>query len=120
MWPLRDTILITSEACEVSLVWDEYDGDDCYDDFRIVVAPRDGAKNTFCFGACGVRALRKMREFLGDDALSTVGGGFRNPDVRTYDWYRQRKDLKLVVVFEGEGVHFECLLVCPVSVEKPE
>jgi len=101
-------IEMKDKSLTVRLLWDRFDGDDCFDDFRITVAPSAGESRVYEFGPCAVRAVRKMKQFLSDPTIESVGGGFRHPDIRTYEWTRVGDDLKLIVKFEGrhsEAVH---------------
>ena len=95
------------------LAWERYDGDDCFEDFRITVIPLNSAIQVYEFGPCAVRAVRKMKLFLSDKAQQSVGGGFRHPDIRTYDWERRGSDLTLVVKFDGSGLTAEHVVKNP-------
>ena len=106
-------IVLNDEALSVVLAWDRFDGDDGFEDFRIVVTPLGSDSRIYEFGPCAVRAVRKMKQFLADQAQQSVGAGFQFPDVRTYDWYRCGSDLKLVVRFEGSRFDAQYALESP-------
>lgn len=106
-------IALEDETREVLLVWDRFDGDDCFEEFRIIVTPRGTEVRVYEFGPCAVHAVRKMSAFLSDHAQQSVGGGFRHPDIRTYDWQRSGSDLKLVVKFEGSRLANEHVMKSP-------
>lgn len=99
---------------EVLLAWEQFDGDDCFEDFRIIVYPRGSVSHVYEFRPCAVHAVRKLKEFISDSSVQSVGGGFRHPDIRTYDLHRVGADLRLAVKFEG--TRFEALHV----LESPE
>ena len=107
------SITLQDEALSVVLSWDCFDGDDCFEDFRIRATQRNSDPRVYEFGPCAIRAVRKMKQFLGDVAQQSVGGGFQHPDVRTYDWYRIGSDLKLLVKFEGSKFEAEHTLKSP-------
>ena len=92
---------LKDDTQEVVLAWERFDGDDCFEDFRITVTPRGSDVRVYEFGPCAVRAVRKMKLFLSDISQQSVSGGFRHPDIRTYDWQRSGSELTLVVKFEG-------------------
>ena len=98
---------------EVLLAWARFDGDDCFEDFRITVVSRDSDAQVYEFGACTVRAVRKMKLFLSDHTQQSVSGGFRHPDIRTYDWHRIGSELKLGVKFEGSSLAVDYTLKNP-------
>jgi hypothetical protein len=49
----------------------------------------------------------KFVRFIGDTSQPTVGGGFQHPDIRSYDLHRSGESYRLVVHFEGSGLHEE-------------
>ena len=99
-------IQLKSGASEMRFDWLGFDGDDCFDDFHITVAD-DGQPRRFDFGPCVVRGLRKFVRFFGDTSQPTIGGGFRHLDIRYYDLHRSGEDYRLVIRFEGSGLHEE-------------
>jgi hypothetical protein len=107
------TIGLKDDTQEVLLAWERFDGDDCFEDFRITITPRGSDVRVYEFGPCVVRAVRKMKLFLSDNAQQSVSGGFRNPDVRTYDWQRSGSELRLVVKFEDRGLAAEHVIKNP-------
>jgi hypothetical protein len=107
-------IRLKDELNEVVLAWERFDGDDCFEDFRITVIPLDADVRVYEFGPCAVRAVRKMKLFLSDKAQQSISGGFRHPDIRTYDWERRGSDLTLVVKLEGSGLTAEHVVKTPV------
>ncbi len=113
---LAESVSITLDdaALSVALKWDRFDGDDCFEDFRITVTPRDSDSRVYEFGPCAVHAVRKMKRFLADQGQQAVGGGFRYPDVRTYDLYHFGSDLRLVVKFEGSSFEAQHEMKSPV------
>lgn len=97
------SIRFKSVGVQIVFEWLDFDGDDCFDDFHIdVVTQTDNRR--FDFGGCAVNGLRKVRRFLQDDTQTTVGGGFRNPDVCYFDLDRKNGGFSLVVRFEGKGI----------------
>jgi hypothetical protein len=99
-------IRLKSEAVEICFEWLGFDDDDCFADFHITVA-ESGKIRRFDFGQCVVSGVRKPMRFFADTAQETVGGGFRHPDIRYYDLHRSGDDYRLVIRFEGSGLHEE-------------
>jgi hypothetical protein len=64
-------------------------------------------KSEFEFGPCVVRGLRNLARFFSDPTQTTVGGGFRNPDIRQYDVHRKGDDYRLVIHFDEVPLHAE-------------
>jgi hypothetical protein len=95
-------IRIKGDSMEVSFEWRDFDGDDCFNDFRINVTTETGTRR-FDFGGCAVSGLRKVSRFFRNETPNTVSGG-RNPDIRCYDLYREKDGYRLGVSFEGSGL----------------
>ena len=96
-------IRIKGDSTEVSFEWRDFDGDDCFNDFHISVITETGTRR-FDFGGCAINGLRQFRRFFRNEKPNTVSGGFRNPDIRYYDLYREKDGYRLVVRFEGSGL----------------
>jgi len=96
-------IRIKGDSTEVSFEWRDFDGDDCFSDFHINVITETGTRR-FDFGGCAVNGLRQFSRFFRNETPNTVSGGFRNPDIRHYDLYREKDGYRLVVRFEGSGL----------------
>ena len=105
-------IALRSTTTTALFDWSSYDGDDCFEIFRIIVSA-EGETQQFDFGPCAIRAVRMMKEFLADDTKAEVGGGFRNPDIRYYDIYRSMGRLRIVIRFEGSGLNKEFIISDP-------
>ena len=99
-------IRLKSDQLEMEFEWLGFDGDDCFNDFRINVIAKTGTRR-FDFGGCVVSGLRKLSRFFRDNTQTTVGGGFRKPDVRFYDVQRKNDGYSLVVRFEDSGIREE-------------
>jgi hypothetical protein len=99
-------IRLKSDGAEIFFEWLGFDGDDCFDDFHIIVT-ENGKKHRFDYGPCVVNGVRKMKRFFGDVSQNTVGGGFRHPDIRHYDLHRSGDSYRLVIHFEASGMHQE-------------
>ena len=99
-------IEITGDTVKVRFDWVVFDGDDCFEDFFITITT-DGETRRFDFGPCAISGLRKLVRFFGDPAQETVSGGFRHPDIRYYDLLRSAEGYRLVVRYEGSGLHEE-------------
>ena len=84
------SIRLKSDRLTIRFEWLDFDGDDGFNTFRIDV------------GACGVNGLRKLSRFFRDTTQTTIGGGFRNPDVCYYDLDRKDNGYCLVVRFEDK------------------
>ncbi|HTC95963.1 MAG TPA: hypothetical protein VK699_21150 [Terriglobales bacterium] len=99
-------IQVKSDLTEVQFEWLGFDGDDCFDDFHIKIT---SAKDTrrFDFGPCAVYSLRKLTRFFKDATQPTASGGFRHPDIRSYEMHRLDGGYRLVVSFEGSGLKEE-------------
>jgi hypothetical protein len=96
-------IRIKGDSTDVSFEWRDFDGDDCFNDFHINVITETGTRR-FDFGGCAVNGLRQFSRFFRNETPNTVSGGFRNPDIRYYDLYREKDGYRLVVRFEGSGL----------------
>jgi len=92
---------VTSELCGVLFEWLDFDGDDCFSDFHIIVSQEAGTRR-FDFGPCVVSSLRRLAEFFTDQTQLTVGGGFQHPDIRYYDVHREHDGYCLAIRFENE------------------
>jgi hypothetical protein len=99
-------IRLKSDGLQVVFEWLDFDGDDCFSDFHIDVVTQTDSRR-FDFGGCAVHGLRKVTRFLKDNAQTTVGGGFRNPDLCYFDLDRKNDGYRLVVRFEGKGIREE-------------
>lgn len=107
------SIQLIDSVTNIRFEWSDYDGDDCFSDFRILVKEE---KQTFefDFGACVIFGLRELSKFFSDLSRETAGLGFRNPDIRYCDAYRNGNDYRLVVRYEGNNLHKEFNLKKPV------
>jgi len=95
------SIRLKSDRLTIRFEWLDFDGDDCFNTFRIDVVT-EATTRRFDFGACGVNGLRKLSRFFRDTTQTTIGGGFRNPDVCYYDLDRKDNGYCLVVRFEDK------------------
>lgn len=99
-------IRLKSDPLNIAFEWLDFDGDDCFNDFHIDIVT-EAETRRFDFGGCAVHGLRKLSRFLRDTTQTTVGGGFRNPDVCFFDLDRKNDGYGLVVRFEGKGLREE-------------
>jgi hypothetical protein len=105
-------IHLKSNLLEIHFEWHDFDGDDCFKDFHIIV--RDEKTVTqFAFGPCAVFGLRKLRKFFSDRTQKTAGLGFRNPDIRYCDVFRKDSDYRLKIQFEGSNLCEEFVIKQP-------
>ena len=98
---MRETASIQVEDADhkVLFEWLDFDGDDCFRDFHIVIENETGTER-FDFGDCAIWGLRKcVRFFRG--RLDKAEGGFRFPDIRTYDLARTEDGFSLQIGMEG-------------------
>ena len=87
---------------EVFFEWLDFDGDDCFRDFHIEIV-NGSETERFDFGDCAIWGLRKsVRFFRG--RLDEASGGFRFPDIRTYELTRTEVGFKLQIRFEGNDL----------------
>lgn len=105
-------IRLLNNFANISFDWFDFDGDDCFNDFQIIVAEGQETKQ-FNFGRCAIFGLRKLSNFFLDKSQETVGLGFRNPDIRYCDIFRLGSDYRLVVRFEGNNLFEEINLKQP-------
>ncbi|PTY07037.1 hypothetical protein DB347_10635 [Opitutaceae bacterium EW11] len=112
MLPRDVSIQIRSMDCEALLTWSGFDGDDGFEAFSIEVRGGTDEPKRFDFGGCVVWSLRRTTRLLARDELR-ASGGFKYPDVRTYEWEWIGSDLKLVVTYEGTRLHEEFLFQEP-------
>jgi hypothetical protein len=110
--PSQASIRIHTKESEWRFDWRDFEGDDCFQTFEITVV-EEGRTRHYDFGACVVQAVRKLNRFFEDPTQATVGGGFRNPDIRYYDLHRSPDQYRLVVRFEGNALHDEFVLSEP-------
>jgi len=105
-------ICLSSRDAELRFDWLGFDGDDCFREFSVTY--RSGAdEQRFEFGPCAVRGLRKLSCFFSDPAQESAGMGFRNPDIRYCDISREAGGYRVVVRYDGNGLHEEFLLGSP-------
>jgi hypothetical protein len=95
-------IHLKNSSAEIQFTWTDFDGDDCFERFFIIVTEGSaGETKRFEFGPCVVVGLRQVVRFFRDPSIPTVGGGFRHPDIRLYDVYRSNDGYRLVIHFEA-------------------
>ena len=99
-------ILLQSRDVEMRFDWLGFDGDDCFEDFHVTYVSGSGAQR-FDFGPCVVGGLRKLTHFFSDPTKLVVESGFRHPDVRLCEVYREDESYRVVIRFEGSGLHEE-------------
>jgi hypothetical protein len=87
---------------QVLFEWLDFDGDDCFRDFRIEIVNGTGTER-FDFGDCAIRGLRKVVRFF-RGRLDNAGGGFRFPDIRSYELARTEAGFTLQIRFEGNDL----------------
>jgi hypothetical protein len=113
------SIQLKDSKMNIRFEWSDYDGDDCFNNFQVLVA--EGKQSEmFDFGACAIFGLRKLSKFFSDLSQETAGLGFRNPDIRYCDVFRNGKDYRLVIQYEGNNLHKEFNLSQPVIHIKDE
>lgn len=105
-------IRLVSSSTEARFEWRDFDGDDCFNDFQLIVATPDSSRR-FEFGACANFGLRKLLKFFGDTTQTTAGLGFRHPDIRYLDIHRASEGFHITVRFEGSGLHEEIAFQSP-------
>ena len=101
---MRDSASIRAKAAnsEVLFEWNDFDGDDCFQDFHINIV-NETKMQRFDFGHCVVSGLRRsVRFFRGQ--IDKAGSGFRVPDVRTYELARTEDGFLLQIRFEGNAL----------------
>jgi len=94
--PRNASISARAIKSEWKFEWSGFDGDDCFNEFNIVVL-NFGNESRFEFGPAVVRSLRNLNRFFNEDDGKGVSGGFRCPDIRTYDLERKGEDFLLVL-----------------------
>jgi len=97
-------IRLKSDPLEIYFEWRDFDGDDCFNDFHIVVTFPTGTLR-FDFGPCVVRGLKKVSRFLRGKTQTSINGGFQHPDIRVYEVHREHHGYRLFVRFEGNGLN---------------
>jgi hypothetical protein len=106
-------IRLKNDQSDLKFEWVDFDGDDCFNDFHIEVKNASGIRR-YDFGPCVVHCLRKLCKFFEDPKETTVSGGFRHPDVRRYEVHRSDDGYRLIVRFEGSGLHEQFHIQHPV------
>ena len=90
----------------VRLDWRDFDGDDCYGQFSILV--RAGSPDRlFDMGPCSASCVARVTRFLRDPAATEAGGGFRNPDICAFSLQRTATGFRVVVERDGGRDEFE-------------
>ena len=100
------TIHLKSDLAECRFEWLDFDGDDCFKNFHVDVRAENSFRR-FDFGPCAVNGLRKLSRFFKDNTQTTVGLGFRNPDIRCCDVHRTKDGYRFVFRFEPSGASEE-------------
>jgi hypothetical protein len=117
--PSQASIRVRAGESEWRFDWRDFDGDDCFGNFQIT-AVTNGQTRSYDFGPSVVSAVKKLNRFFRDGNRETVGGGFRNPDIRYYDVYRSSQNYRLAIRFEGSALHDEFQLTGPEMHLDPE
>ncbi|MES2709278.1 MAG: hypothetical protein V4726_21960 [Verrucomicrobiota bacterium] len=99
-------IRLRSGDTEMRFDWLGFDGDECFQDFHVTYVS-GGDERRFEFGPCVVWGVRKLTRFFTDPTQLTAGLGFRHPDIRYCDVHRSGESYRLVVRYEGSGLHEE-------------
>lgn len=115
-WMLHEIVyaritIRSSRFTEACFEWLDFDGDDCFRNFRITVIGGPGIHN-FDLGPCAVNGLRKVSRFFRDRQEASVRGGFRHPDERYYAVHRTADGYNLVVRFEGSDLNKQFSIPC--------
>lgn len=92
------SIRVKDNDAEALLHWRNFDGDDSFRSFQINIINGNQTEQ-FDFGGCAVWGLRKSSRFF-RGKLDSAGGGFRFPDIRTYDLKRTDNGFLLQIRFE--------------------
>ena len=108
------SIQLNDSTLDIRLEWFDYDGDDCFRHFQILVLESD-SRQKFDFGGCAIFGLRKLSGFFSDATQKSAGLGFRYPDIRFCDFYREGSNYRLIIKFEGTNLHKE-FAICQGSV----
>jgi hypothetical protein len=93
------SIRVKGNDADVLFHWHDFDGDDCFRGFQIDIVKGDQIER-FDFGECAVWGLRKSSRFF-RGKLDSAGGGFRFPDIRTYDLKRTGDGFLLQIRLEA-------------------
>jgi hypothetical protein len=105
-------ISLSDSQREVVFIWNEFDGDDCFGSLKVRVCHED-QQAEYDFGPCVVWALRKLTCFVESDMDDSVSGGFRNPDIITYELKRMSSSYEFVVECEAQGLQVSYKLENP-------
>lgn len=115
-WMLQEIVyarivIKSSGFTEACFEWLDFDGDDCFRNFRINVLDETGF-HRFDFGPCAVNSLGKLSRFFRDGQQASIRGEFRHPDERYYEVHRTKDGYNLVVCFEGSGLNQQFPIRC--------
>jgi hypothetical protein len=105
-------VRVKGHSIEMLFEWLDFDGDDCFKDFHVNVVNETNTQR-FDFGPCAIHGLRKVCKFFKEITETTVSGGFRYPDVRSYDVQRIDDGYRVVIRFEGGGLHEQFYIPSP-------
>ncbi len=97
--PKSASVFVRAIRTEWKFEWLGFDDDDGFSEFNIIIlnVPNECQ---FRMGPAVLRSLRNLTRFFEDDGQKAVRGGFRCPDIRTFDLEREGKDFLLVVSTE--------------------
>lgn len=108
-------ITIRDSEAQIILLFDGYDGDDCFEKHSIEVTKARESK-TFYFGGCAISGLRRYIDFFRKNGNSLVGCGFQHEGIiKEHDCVRREAGYKFSITFDQQEV--ESVFLADPSVE---
>jgi hypothetical protein len=98
--PRSASILIRNSESEWRFDWSGFDGDDCFENYRVTITARGVARH-FDFGRAVVWSLRWLNRFFADQKLEKTQGGLCV--------YRSGRDLRMVLEFDQAQQEFHLI-----------
>jgi hypothetical protein len=95
--PKQATIRAHNNEAEWRFDWSGFDGDDCFQSYRLTVTER-GVTRSFDFGAAIVRSVRWLNRFFKDQSLEETRGGI--------SVCRSGQDYKMAFEIDGKQEEF--------------
>jgi hypothetical protein len=95
--PSQATIRVHSNESEWRFEWSGFDGDDCFNGYRLTVT-ENGTERSFDFGAAVVWSLRWLNRFFKDQSMEKTRGAI--------SVVRVGQDFKLTFVHDGKQEEF--------------
>lgn len=105
-------ISLRDEHTEIVFLWSDFDGDDCFNNHKVLVR-HSGQETEYDLGPCVVSGPRKLTRLVEGDEDNSIGFGFRNPDIITYDLKRTSTSYEFTLIRDAQNLNTRVTLVNP-------